>query len=244
MNFKTISLILFLILIANLTMGAIYATENKNTTEISNQDKVTSFDDNSKNKIKTIVKTPQVVFGSKKSNYFKVKIENKYNKSKIKNVKIKLKIYTGLKYKIYTRKTNKQGIVKFNTKSLKSGIHNVSIISVNNKYQISKKSQIFIGKEYKTSLKLKSKKVLKTKDVLGLKIHYDDGEKEVEVVFKKASNHTKITKAKFYLKNKRTKKIKIYTDLSEYDNNRWDLPDIDLRSKYCLVKVKVYYIVV
>ena len=65
-------------------------------------------------------------------------------KKAVKKVKIKVKVYTGKKYKVYKLKTNKKGIAKFNVKKLKKGTHKVIISSLNKNYKISKKSSIRI----------------------------------------------------------------------------------------------------
>lgn len=91
-----------------------------------------------------IVKAPKVKFKYKKSKYFKVTVKNKKTKKAIKGLKIKLKVYTGKKYKVYKVKTNKKGVAKFNTKKLKRGKHKVIITSLNKNYAINKKSQITI----------------------------------------------------------------------------------------------------
>lgn len=97
-------------------------------------------------KAQTIVKVPKITNKYKKSKYFKITVKNKATKNAIKNIKIKLKIYTGKNYKIHTVKTNKNGIAKFNTKSLKVGKHKVSITSGNFNYKIIGKSTITIKK--------------------------------------------------------------------------------------------------
>lgn len=192
-------------------------------------------------KISTKVSVDQVANEYKKSKYFKVKVKDKKGIA-VKNVKIKLKIYTGSKYKSYIIKTNSKGIAKFNTKSLKLGNHKVVISSANAKYKISKSSKIFIGKKHYAIVKPKHKKVLKNKDVIGLKIVNDEDEKEAKVVYKKKPKYTKVIKAIFYLKNKKTGKIIKKTDSAEFDDGRWGLPDKDFSKKYKLVKVKVYYL--
>ncbi|WP_407376757.1 collagen binding domain-containing protein [Methanobrevibacter sp.] len=98
------------------------------------------------NKAKTIVKAPKITNKFKKSNYFKVTVKNKETKKMLSNVKVKVKIYTGKKYKTYTVKTNKKGIAKINTKNLKIGKHKVIISSGNKNYSISGKSLIKIKK--------------------------------------------------------------------------------------------------
>ena len=97
-------------------------------------------------KAKTTVKAVKVTNKFKKSKYFKLTVTNKATKKPVKNIKVKLKIYTGKKYAIKTIKTNSKGIAKFNTKSLKVGSHKVVISSGNSKYTISAKSTIVIKK--------------------------------------------------------------------------------------------------
>lgn len=97
-------------------------------------------------KAKTIVKAPKVTNKFKKSQYFKITLKNKATKKIISNVKVKIKVYSGKKYKTYTVKTNKKGIAKINTNKLKTGKHNVVISSKNSNYLISAKSMITIQK--------------------------------------------------------------------------------------------------
>ena len=93
---------------------------------------------------KTTVYAPYVTAKVKRSKYFKVTVKNTVTKKVIPNLKLKLKVYTGKKYKIYNVKTNKKGIVKFNTKNLKKGKHTVVIMSRNANYRVYKKSRITI----------------------------------------------------------------------------------------------------
>lgn len=90
------------------------------------------------------VKAPKVKFKYKKSKYFKVKVISEKTKNGIYHLKLKLKVFTGKKYKIYKVKTNKKGVAKFNTKKLKRGKHKVIITSANGNYYIYKKSLIRI----------------------------------------------------------------------------------------------------
>ena len=94
------------------------------------------------NKAKPSVSAPKVTTKYKKSKYFKATV--KLNKKALKNLKVKVKIYTGKIYKKYTLKTDKNGIVKINTKKLKKGTHKVVISSGNSNYSISKSSKIII----------------------------------------------------------------------------------------------------
>ena len=95
-------------------------------------------------KTKAIVKAPKVKFKYKKSKYFKVTLKHKSTKKPMSGIKLKLKIYTGKKYKTYTVKTNKKGVAKFNTKRLSYGKHNVKVMSGNKNVILSKKSVIRI----------------------------------------------------------------------------------------------------
>ncbi|MBQ9160047.1 MAG: hypothetical protein IJ122_01830 [Methanobrevibacter sp.] len=71
------------------------------------------------------------------SKYFKVTVKNTKTKKIIKGVKVKIKVYTGKKYKTYTVKTNSKGIAQINVKSLKVGTHKVVVTSAN-KYCVAK----------------------------------------------------------------------------------------------------------
>lgn len=94
------------------------------------------------NKAPTKVKAPKVTNKFKKSKYFKITVKA-YNKP-VKNVKVKVKVFTGKKSKICNIKTNKNGLSKLNTKKLSRGKHKVVISSGNKNYKISAKSTIKI----------------------------------------------------------------------------------------------------
>ena len=95
-------------------------------------------------KLATVVKAPKVTKRYKKSKYFKVSVKLKSTKKPLNKFKVKLRIYTGKKYKTYTIKTNKKGIAKFNTKKLKRGKHKVVLLSGNSNYKLSGKTSIRI----------------------------------------------------------------------------------------------------
>lgn len=97
-------------------------------------------------KAKTTVKAPKVSAKVKKTKYFKVTVKNKASKKVVKSLKLKVKVFTGKKYKTYTIKTNSKGVAQLNTKSLKVGKHNAVISSGNAKYTVSYKSVITIKK--------------------------------------------------------------------------------------------------
>lgn len=94
--------------------------------------------------IPTLTKAPKVVAKLKASKDFKVTVKNKINKKAVKNCKVKVKVYTGKKYKTYKIKTDKKGVAKLNTKILKKGTHKVEVSSGNYKYTIDAKSTITI----------------------------------------------------------------------------------------------------
>lgn len=95
-------------------------------------------------KAPTTISAPKVSARYKKSKYFKVTVKSKVTKKVVSGVKVKIKVYTGKKYKTYTVTTNKKGIAKINTKKLKRGKHKVVISSGNNNYSMSKNSLITI----------------------------------------------------------------------------------------------------
>lgn len=94
------------------------------------------------NKAPTKVKAPKITSKFKKSKKFKVTVKA-YNKP-VKNIKVKVKVFTGKKSKTYTIKTDKNGVAKLDAKKLKRGAHKVIISSGNNNYKISAKSKIII----------------------------------------------------------------------------------------------------
>lgn len=96
------------------------------------------------NKAKTIAKAPKVTVKAKKSKYLKITVKNKATKKAINKLKLKVKVYTGKKAKKYTLKTNKKGVAKLKTKSLKKGSHKVVISSGNSNYIVSLKSKIVV----------------------------------------------------------------------------------------------------
>ena len=91
------------------------------------------------NKAKTTVKVPKSI---KKYKKLHITIKNKKTKKAISKVKIKVKVYTGKKYKTFKIKTDKKGIAKLNISKLKKGKHALIIKSLNNNYKISKKTYI------------------------------------------------------------------------------------------------------
>lgn len=74
-------------------------------------------------------------------------MKNKVTKKVVNKLKLKIKVYTGKKYKTYKVTTNSKGIAKINTKALKKGKHKVVISSYNKNYSVSKKGVLIIIKK-------------------------------------------------------------------------------------------------
>ena len=80
----------------------------------------------------------------KSSKYFKVTVKNKATKKVVSKLTIKIKVYTGKKYKTYSLKTNSKGVASLNTKSFAKGKHKVVISSSSKYYSVSKKGNFVI----------------------------------------------------------------------------------------------------
>ena len=255
MNLKKISLIFLIFATLIVAISAVSAADvegdvissSKSNIDLSKVDSKTldqSSQPGSSNVINTKVEAPQVACKYKKSNYFKVKVEERYGDDiPVSNAKLKITVTKNSFSKTFDAVTNYNGVAKINTKSLKKGTYNVLIESADDAYNINSVSKIFVGKQYKTTLKPKVNKVLKNNDVVGLKTKNDFDEQEVKVIFKKTPKHTKILKAKFYIKNKNTGKILSTVDKCEFDDDGyWELPDAEYSTKYSLYRVKLWYI--
>ena len=73
------------------------------------------------------ISAPKITAYYKESKRYKIAIKNGESKKPMKNIKVMIKVFTGKKYKKYSFKTDKKGIVSFNMKSLPKGKHNVVI---------------------------------------------------------------------------------------------------------------------
>ena len=74
----------------------------------------------------------------KKGKYFNVKVTSTKSKKVLSGIKVKVKVYTGKKYKTYTIKTNKKGIASLKIKQ-KVGKHKVVLTPYQTKYYTAKK---------------------------------------------------------------------------------------------------------
>ena len=78
-------------------------------------------------KAKLKISAPKITGYYKESKRYKIAVKNRESKKPMKNIKVMIKIFTDKKYKKYSLKTDKKGIVSFNMKSLPKGKHNVVI---------------------------------------------------------------------------------------------------------------------
>lgn len=100
---------------------------------------------------KTVKKRPQRLYAIantttnqyKNNAYFDIHIKDCYYRA-VKNLAIKVKIFTGNKYKTVTLKTNSKGIASFNTHALSIGNHKIFISNANKNYKLNKYSKVII----------------------------------------------------------------------------------------------------
>ena len=109
----------------------------------SNEDSIISTDEikmNStlgvKNTQKSVnINAPELTTTFKSDKQFKVKVFDDKKKA-IKGVELKIKVYTGKKYKTHLISSDSNGMVKIDTSNLKAGNHKVVISSASKKYDI------------------------------------------------------------------------------------------------------------
>lgn len=78
-------------------------------------------------KAKLKISAPKITGYYKESKRYKIAVKNRESKKPMKSIKVMIKVFTGKKYKKYSLKTDKKGIVSFNMKSLLKGKHKVVI---------------------------------------------------------------------------------------------------------------------
>ncbi|OEC97284.1 MULTISPECIES: SGNH/GDSL hydrolase family protein [Methanobrevibacter] len=93
----------------------------------------------------TKVYAPTTIIKFKKNMNYKIKVVDSHN-NPVKNIILKVKVYTDSKYNIYSIKTNSKGLatLKINKLSLKT--HKIVITTNNKNYKINKNSKILIKK--------------------------------------------------------------------------------------------------
>ncbi|MCQ2976717.1 MAG: DUF3344 domain-containing protein [archaeon] len=97
-------------------------------------------------KAATTVTAKKVTFKKGAKKYFTVTIKNKATKKVVKSLTLKIKVYTGKKYKTYKVKTNTKGVAKLSTKALKKGTHKVAISTTSKNYTVSKSGKLIVIK--------------------------------------------------------------------------------------------------
>lgn len=96
-----------------------------------------------KHKIQTAVNAPAVTSKYHVANVFKISVMNSFaNKPVVATIKVK--VFTGDTFRIYTLKTDKNGVAKLNIGRFLKGTHKVVIYSGNTNYFISKATKIVI----------------------------------------------------------------------------------------------------
>lgn len=73
------------------------------------------------------ISAPKITGYYKESKMYKISVKNRESKKPMKSIKVMIKVFTGKKYKKYSLKTDKKGILSFNMKSLPKGKHKVVI---------------------------------------------------------------------------------------------------------------------
>ena len=117
-------------------------------------------------KAKAKINAPKVTNYFKQKGVFKVTVKNKKTDNPIKSCKVLFKVFSGDKYKTFTKKTDKKGIAKISTKSLSASLHKVviSLKSTSKVKKVSAKSSIKIKQKGLPNMYIKvNGKVLKVK---------------------------------------------------------------------------------
>ena len=267
---KKISIVFLIFCGLILTISAVSAADNTNDTPmkensnlniLKNESSITAQNTSQKANTttasitKTSVSTPDLGFVYKQKSYMKITVKNKTSKKPIKNLKIKIKVYTSKKYKVYTIKTNSLGIAKLPTKNLKLGFHKFAITSANSTFKVSKKDILFIGKKKSITLKMNQHRKLKSGDEITAFVEKKNAQNkkgvytDVWYAGTKSSidpKYTMIYKAKLFFKNKNTGKVitkttkgKLFTYNGEVHRS---LPSTNLIPGYIPTKAKIWYL--
>ena len=91
-------------------------------------------------KAKLKISAPKITGYYKESKRYKIAVKNRESKKPMKSIKVMIKVFTGKKYKKYSLKTDKKGIVSFNMKSLPKGKHKV-VINIKSNSKVKKKKK-------------------------------------------------------------------------------------------------------
>lgn len=232
---------------------------NKDVKTTNSNSTSTTSTSNTTNATKTSVSTPDTTFLYKRKSTLKITIKDKITKKPIKNLKILFTIKNNKKTKTYTLKTNEKGVATFNTKKLSPGYHKFVITSKNSKYEVNKKDYLFIGNLYADTVNMGKTKKLRNGDAITTFVQKKDAQFQKGVNTDSwctggdnsdnaspSAKYTKIIKAKFYFKNKKTGKIitkKSKGELKEYNGEVYRvLPRVDLIDGYTPIKTKIWYV--
>ena len=234
-----------------ISINVISAANETNATISTNQ----TIKNTTTTPIKTSVSTPDTGFVYKKNAYMKITVKEKSSKKPVKNLKLKVKVYTKKKSRTYTLKTNENGIAKLSTKKFTKGIHKFYINTTNSKYKVSKKDSLFIGTKKTVTLKINKHKKLKSGDEISVFLQKKNGQYKKGVytdVWYAGSDadidphYTMILKAKLYFKNTKTGKIMTKTTkakLFTYNGEIYrDMPSSTLIKGYTPIKAKIWYL--
>lgn len=94
------------------------------------------------NKAKTNLKLSKTGFTYKKSDYLKLTLSHKNTKKAVVNANLIVKIFNNKKWISYKLKTDKNGLIKINTKNLSKGAHKLTVSSNSKYYSIGKSTSI------------------------------------------------------------------------------------------------------
>ena len=203
--------------------------------------------------LKVSVSAPSKTVNYNSNKYFKATVKDWYD-NPVKNLKVNLKIYTGKTSKTYKLCTDKNGVILFNTKSLKIGSHKVVISSSKEGYQFSKVRKIVVKKKpYTVTFNLKpysnyySEVRLKTGDLLLAATSNRNGQHGKGVTIGtlidaglEGQHSTKMIKGVVYYKNKNTGKIITRTQTKTLMDGL-NLKKLPWISGYVPYKAKVWY---
>ena len=236
LNTQNLIIIFLMVFVLLLGICAVSASEN------STQNDTVSV-------VKTKVSTPDLGYVYKKNSKMHITVKEKSTKQPVKNLKIKVKVYTNKKSKTYNLKTNSKGVAKLSTKKLKLGTHTFIVKSRDGNFSVYKKDKIFIGYKKSVTLKVNKHKKLKSGDVISTNIQNKTGTAtHVWYGGMKSDidpHYTMILKAKLYFKDK-TGKIKTKTvkgKLFTYNGEVYrGLPSTTPIKGYTPYKAKVWFL--
>ena len=88
------------------------------------------------------LKLSKTSFSYKKTDYLKLTLSHKNTKKAVANANLIVKIFNNKKWISYKLKTDKNGLIKINTKNLSKGAHKLTVSSNSKYYSIGKSTSI------------------------------------------------------------------------------------------------------